>query len=161
MADPRLKKVLVVLLLMVIAIFVFSKLDWWATNAEDGFLSRDWSFMVRYWAWQNAFWMLFGLTVATAYWAGAEPSRKTKVVMVLIFTSFGLVLLSNLLDWMYFWFNHYAFPPIDQDWSWMPQSWILGLDWGTVEQARWTVGWLFSIPLLWLVAMKWILPRVD
>ena len=152
--QPNLRKVLVILLLMIILVFAYSKLDWWVTNKTLG-----WAHLIRYWAWQNSVWILFGLTVAIAYWAAGPPSRRTKIVMVLIFFSFGIVVVSNLLDWMYYWFNQYVLPPIDEKWTWMPQSWVFGLDWGTPEQARWTVSWLLMIPLMWVVAVKYILPK--
>jgi len=154
------KKVLVILILMFLAIFVYSKVDWYATLFLCGFKPENsWAYIVRYWTWQNTFWMLFGLTVAVAYWAGAPSGNRTRIIMILIFVTFGLVTISSLLDWGYFWFNKYAFPPIEEKWTWMPQSWILGLDWGTKQQIQWTVCWLLAIPLMWYITLKYILPR--
>ena len=142
--------------LIILGSFVYSKVDWWTMTLTS---NNTWATMLRYWAWQNAFWMLFGLTVALAYWAGAKSNRETTIISITIFVTFGLVMLSNTLDWAYFWFNTHVLPPIDQKWTWMPQSWALGFDWGTPEQVRWTIAWLLSIPLVWGVVLKYLLPK--
>jgi len=149
------KKLLPLLLLIILAILVYSKLDWWTITLSQ---NNTWAVLLRYWAWQNAFWMLFGVIVAFAYWAGAKSDRETTIISIMIVITFGMVLMSNLLDWAFFWFNTYAFPPIEQKWTWMPQSWLFGQDWGTVAQMRWTVGWLLAIPLAWYIVLKRILP---
>jgi len=152
------RKLWVILIFVLLLIFAYSKLDWWVTQRISYEGSNWMAYAIRYWAWQSVVWVLIGLAVATAYWAGAPSGCRTKYIVFGILVTFVIILVSNLLDWMYFWFNNYVLPPIDQKWTWMPQSWALGFDWGTPEQIQWTVAWLLTIPLLWL-AVKYLIPK--
>lgn len=157
MVKPKLmkphSKVALILVFMVIAICIYSIVDWYVMAGYFGWGSEG-EILPRYWIWMNVTILMFAVVSAVAFWAGAPMGKQTTQIVYGILISGVVLLISGLEDVMYFLINEGKLPADNKQWTWMAQYRAWGF-WNTKTHLIWMSVWLFIVlPLLWILVYK-------